>query len=79
MHTTYETYPDENQQEIPVLGVVSLWFGAGLVGITAVASVITFQSGGISRAFPKSIKRKGLTLLIWDLPQIQKTKVSLHE
>ena len=50
MHTTYETYPDENQQEIPVLGVVSLWFGAGLVGITAVASVITFQSGGISGA-----------------------------
>lgn len=50
MHTTYETYPDENQQDIPVLGVVSLWFGAGLVGITAVASIITFQSGGISGA-----------------------------
>lgn len=50
MHTTYETYPDESQQEIPVLGVVSLWFGAGLVGITAVASIITFQSGGISGA-----------------------------
>ena len=50
MHTTYETYPDENQQETPVLGVVSLWFGAGLVGITAVASIITFQSGGINGA-----------------------------
>ena len=49
MHT-YETIIDENQQDVPVLGVVSLWFGAGLVGITAVASVITFQSGGISGA-----------------------------
>jgi hypothetical protein len=50
VHTTYETYPDENPQEVPVLGVVSLWFGAGLVGITAVTSIITFQSGGISGA-----------------------------
>lgn len=50
MHTTYETYPNENQQEIPVLGVVSLWFGAGMVGLTAVARIITFQSGGMSGA-----------------------------
>jgi len=50
VHTTYETYIDENQQDIPVLGVVSLWFGAVLVGITSVASVVTFQSGGISGA-----------------------------
>ncbi len=50
MHTTYETYTDENQQDVPVLGVVSLWFGAGLVGITAVASVISYQSGGMSGA-----------------------------
>lgn len=48
MHTTYETYTEENQQDVPVLGVVSLWFGVGLVGITAVSSIITFQSGGIS-------------------------------
>ncbi|MBE2223090.1 MAG: hypothetical protein IAF02_16225 [Anaerolineae bacterium] len=50
MHTTYETYTDKNQQEIPVLGLFSLWFGAGLVGITAVANIITFQSGGMSGA-----------------------------
>ena len=47
MQTTYESYADEKQQEVPVLGVVSLWFGVGLVGITAVSSIITFQSGGI--------------------------------
>lgn len=49
MHT-YETYTNENQQEVPVLGVVSLWFGAGLVGITAVASILSFQSGSVSGA-----------------------------
>jgi hypothetical protein len=47
---TYEIYTEENQQDVPVLGVVSLWFGAGLVGVTAVASIVTFQSGGISGA-----------------------------
>jgi hypothetical protein len=46
----YESFDDNDQQEVPVLGVVSLWFGAGLVGVTAVASIITFQSGGVSGA-----------------------------
>ncbi|PIE80327.1 MAG: hypothetical protein CSA11_08390 [Chloroflexi bacterium] len=42
----YEVYTGENQQDVPVLGVVSLWFGAALVGITAVARVVSYQSGG---------------------------------
>ena len=46
----YEPFDENDRQEVPVLGVVSLWFGAGLVGITAVASIITFQSGGVSGA-----------------------------
>ena len=46
----FEMYTDENQRDVPVLGVVSLWFGAGLVGVTAVASVVSFQSGGVSGA-----------------------------
>jgi hypothetical protein len=46
----YDTFDEDTRQDTPVLSVVSLWFGAGLVGITAVASIITFQNGGGSGA-----------------------------